>query len=73
MPLRTGCGGDVLHMCEEMGVETGIDLDKAMEISRRAVEILGHPTESYLLRAGKASDLILELPKGQIRNQTELK
>ena len=77
-PFVPGAAGnvtteDVLHMCEEMGVETGIDLDKAMEISRRAVEILGHPTESYLLRAGKASDLILELPKGQIKNQTELK
>ena len=56
-----------------MKVETGIDLDKAMDISRRVVEILGHKSDSYLLRAGKASDLIRELPTGQIRNQTELK
>ena len=44
-----------------------------MNISRRVVEILGHNTDSYLLRAGKASDLIRELPTGQIKNQTELK
>lgn len=74
-PFVPGAAGnvtteDVLHMCDEMGVETGIDLDKAMAISRRVVEILGHSTDSYLLRAGKAKDLILDLPKGQIENQT---
>lgn len=73
-PFVPGAAGnvtteDVLHMCDEMGVETGIDLDKAMAISRCVVEILGHSTDSYLLRAGKAKDLILDLPKGQIENQ----
>ncbi|MGN0838008.1 MAG: hydroxymethylglutaryl-CoA lyase [Pyramidobacter sp.] len=77
-PFVPGAAGnvateDVLHMLEEMGVETGIDLDKAIAISRRVVGILGHSTDSYILRAGKAKDLILELPKGQLRNQTELK
>ncbi len=75
-PFVPGAAGnvtteDVLHMCEEMGVTTGIDLDKAMDISRRVVELLGHTTDSYLLRAGKSKDLILELPTGQIKNQTK--
>lgn len=74
-PFVPGAAGnvateDVLHMCEEMKVETGIDLDKAMAISRRVVELVGHSTDSYLLRAGKAKDLIRELPTGQIKNQT---
>ena len=74
-PFVPGAAGnvtteDVLHMWEEMGVETGIDLDQAMTVSRRVVEILGHGTESYLLRAGKSKDLIRELPTGQIANQT---
>ena len=74
-PFVPGAAGnvtteDVLHMCDEMGIATGIDLDKAMAISRRAVELVGHPTDSYLLRAGKSKDLIRELPTGQIRNQT---
>lgn len=74
-PFVPGAAGnvtteDVLHMCEEMGIETGIDLDQAMEISRRVVNILGHNTDSYLLRAGKSKDLILDLPTGQITNQT---
>lgn len=77
-PFVPGAAGnvateDVLHMCEEMGVATGVDLDKAMAISRRVVELVGHSTDSYLLRAGKAKNLIRELPTGQIKNQTQNK
>ena len=73
-PFVPGAAGnvateDVLHMCEEMQICTGIDLDHAMDISRRVVQLLGHPTDSYLLRAGKAKDLIHELPTGQLQNQ----
>ena len=57
-------------MCDEMGVKTGIDLDQAMSISRRVVQIIDHSTDSYLLRAGKSKDLIRDLPTGQIANQT---
>ena len=75
-PFVPGAAGnvaseDVLHMCEEMGVATGIDLDKAMAISRSVVGLVGHSTDSYLLRAGKSKDLIRELPTGQIKNQTQ--
>lgn len=74
-PFVPGAAGnvateDVLHMCDEMGIHTGIDLDKAMEISRSVVSSVGHSTDSYLLRAGKSKDLIRELPTGQIKNQT---
>lgn len=74
-PFVPGAAGnvateDVLHMCEESGIETGIDLDQAMGISRRVVQMLGHDTDSYLLRAGKSKDLIRELPTGQLKNQT---
>lgn len=66
-PFVPGAAGnvateDVVHLCDEMGVETGVDLDRAMEVSRRLVQLLGHSTDSYLLRAGKSKDLILELP-----------
>lgn len=77
-PFVPGAAGnvateDVLHMCDEMGIETGIDLDKAMAISRSVVGLLQHPTDSYLLRAGKSKDLIRNLPTGQIKTQTTLK
>jgi hydroxymethylglutaryl-CoA lyase len=77
-PFVPGAAGnvsteDVIHMCSEMAVETGIDLDKSMAVSRKVVEIVGHNTDSYLLRAGKSKDLIRELPKGQIKNQVKAK
>ena len=75
-PFVPGAAGnvateDVIHMCEEVGVATGVDLDRSMEVSRQLVQILGHNTDSYLLRAGKSKDLIREIPKGQIKNQTQ--
>lgn len=73
-PFVPGAAGnvtteDLLNMCNEMGIETGIDFDRAMTISRRVVAILGHKTDSFLLRAGKCSDLLKDLPTGQIENQ----
>lgn len=74
-PFVPGAAGnvsteDVVHMCDEMGIVTGIDLDKVMAVSRKVTEIVGHATDSYLLRAGKASDLILDVPKHQAKNHT---
>lgn len=75
-PFVPGAAGnvsteDVIHMCEQMKVETGIDLDKVMDAGRKAAAMLGRESNSYILRAGKASDLIRELPKGQIKNQVQ--
>lgn len=75
-PFVPGAAGnvtteDLVHMLMECGVETGIDLDKAMLISRKVVDIVGHRTDSFLLRAGKRSELIRELPKGQAKNNTQ--
>lgn len=77
-PFVPGAAGnvateDLLHMCDEMGINTGINFDEAMQISRRVTELVGHPTDSYLLRAGKSKDLIRELPTGQIENQSTRK
>ncbi|MDD6212006.1 MAG: hydroxymethylglutaryl-CoA lyase [Clostridiales bacterium] len=75
-PFVPGAAGnvsteDVLHVCDEMGVNTGIDIDKAIAISKKVIEMIGHSADSYILRAGKSKDLKLELPKGQIKNQTK--
>lgn len=50
---------DVINMCDEMGVETGVDILKVMEISRKMKELLDHDLDSYILRAGRAKDLIV--------------
>lgn len=67
-PFVPGAAGnvateDVLHMCDESHIATGVDLDKAIAISRKVVDYIHHGTDSYILRAGKAKDLILDLPK----------
>ena len=49
---------DVLHMCEADGIETGIDIVKVMELSRKLRELLGRDLDSYVLRAGRNIDLI---------------
>lgn len=62
-PFVPGAAGnviteDVLHMCDEMGIETRVDLDKAIDIANRVREIVGHDLPSYILKAGKNSDLL---------------
>ena len=62
-PFVPGAAGnisteDVVHLCDESGIATGVDILKVMEISRRMQETLGHKLESYVLRAGRSVDLI---------------
>ncbi len=62
-PFVPGAAGnisteDVVHLCDESGIETGVDVLKVMEISRRMQETLEHKLESYVLRAGRNADLV---------------
>ena len=71
-PFAPGASGnvsseDIVHMLDLMGVETGIDIDKAIDIARDVREHVEHDLDSCMLKAGKVSDLVLERPKGQTR------
>lgn len=62
-PFVPGAAGnviseDLVHMVEEMGIETGIDLDKSISVARRVQDIVGHSLPGYILKAGKSCDLI---------------
>jgi hydroxymethylglutaryl-CoA lyase len=62
-PFVPGAAGnisteDVLHLCEEEGIETGIDIKKVIELSGTLPAMLGHGLDSYILRAGRNKDLI---------------
>ena len=48
---------DLVHMLHLMDIETGVDLDAVIAIASRLQDIVGHPLESRILRAGKTSDL----------------
>jgi len=49
---------DVIHMLHEMNIDTGVDLDKAIEIAKSARDMVGHDLPSCILKAGKNSDLL---------------
>ena len=53
---------DVLHMCEASGIETGVDLPKVMELTRKMQEMLNKDRlESYVMKAGRNADLIAQM------------
>lgn len=56
-PGATGnvCTEDVVHMLEEMGVKTSIDLDTLIAASHKLKEILGHDLPGQVAKAGKSS------------------
>ena len=49
---------DLVHAFEEMGIDTGIDLDHMIDVSKHVIRLLGKTTKnSYMLQAGPNSKL----------------
>jgi hydroxymethylglutaryl-CoA lyase len=46
------CTEELVMLCEEMGIDTGIDLDALIEVGRLAEDIVGHQLPSELIHAG---------------------
>jgi hydroxymethylglutaryl-CoA lyase len=46
------CTEELVLLCEEMGIETGVDLDHLIEVGRMAEDIVGHQLPSELIHAG---------------------
>lgn len=68
-PFVPGAAGnisteDVLHMCEESDIATGINIVKVIGISKKLRELLNHDMDSYILRAGRSGDLIKSQQEG---------
>jgi len=43
---------ELVLLCEEMGIDTGVDLDALIEVGRMAEDIVGHQLPSELIHAG---------------------
>ena len=54
---------DLIHGFEEMGIKTGVDIDKVLEVARSLQQRLPGYVESFLLKAGKVSDLHIALDR----------
>jgi hydroxymethylglutaryl-CoA lyase len=56
-PFAAGAAGnlateDLVYLCGDLGVDTGIDLDRLLEAAAIAAEVVGHPVPSRLAAAG---------------------
>jgi hydroxymethylglutaryl-CoA lyase len=61
-PFAAGAGGnlateDLVHLCDDLGIATGIDLTALLAISAQLAEVLGHPVPSRVAAAGPRSRL----------------
>jgi len=67
-PYAPGASGNVaseelVHMVEDMGVDTGIDLEALIEVAREAERIVGRELPSNVLRAGPRTRLTPFVPQ----------
>ncbi len=46
------CTEDLVFMCAEMGIDTGVDLDKLIESALLAEDIVGHPLPGCVMKGG---------------------
>jgi hydroxymethylglutaryl-CoA lyase len=51
------CTEDLVNMCEEMGIPTGIDLDLLIGLARGLPALLGHDVPGQVAKAGRNRDV----------------
>ncbi|MES2937224.1 MAG: hydroxymethylglutaryl-CoA lyase [Pseudomonadota bacterium] len=51
------CSEDAIHMLNAMGYDTGIDLDRLLNVARRLPGIVGHEVPGQVAKAGRITDL----------------
>jgi hydroxymethylglutaryl-CoA lyase len=51
------CTEDLVFLCDELGIETGIDLEKLIEAARLAEDVVGHPLPGSVMRGGSLRTL----------------
>jgi len=58
-PGATGnvCTEDLVNLCQEIGLSTGLNLSALIEQSRRLPRLLGHDVPGQVAKAGRAQDL----------------
>ena len=57
---------DLVNMLDEMGVETGVDLDALLHAAELVQEVIPHPLNSALLKSGKPWVLV-KAPESQVK------
>lgn len=57
------CTEDLVFMCDEMGIESGIDLEKLIESARLAEKIFARPLPGQIMRGGSLKSLRQRISK----------
>ena len=42
-----------MNMLDEMGIETGVDLDALLKVSEMVQDVIPHPLDSAVVKSGK--------------------
>jgi hydroxymethylglutaryl-CoA lyase len=61
-PYAPGASGnisseDAVHMLDAMGYDTGVDIERLLEVARRLPQVVGHEVPGQLSKAGRITDL----------------
>ena len=51
------CSEDAIHMLDAMGFDTGIDIDRLLQVARALPSVVGHAVPGQLAKAGRITDL----------------
>lgn len=51
------CTEDLVNLCDEMGITTGVDLQQLLTLSRTLPSLLGHDLPGQVVKAGRNCDL----------------
>ena len=51
------CTEDFVFLCEELGIETGVDIEALLESARLAEQIVGHPLPGSVKSGGPLDQL----------------
>ncbi|MBI4291250.1 MAG: hydroxymethylglutaryl-CoA lyase [Betaproteobacteria bacterium] len=57
------CTEDLVFMCDEVGIETGIDLEALLKCGRLAEDVVGHPLPGSVMKGGSLRRLREKLSK----------
>ena len=60
------CSEDAIHMLDAMGYDTGMDVDKLLELARQLPTVVGHAVPGQVAKAGRISQLH-PAPEAQIQ------
>jgi len=55
------CTEDLVFLCDELGIATGIDLERLIEAARLAEAVVGHPLPGSVMRGGSLRKLRAQL------------